>query len=229
MRIVAADMGSAILNRRFEPEAIAALAAVLVEHPYNCASDVVAKSLIEDWSPKTSFVAELSICKELLKKKGADEVHLDVTLGGISVNDLTESKLREVAISRWARENVERVLPELRKMAHDIKRIYGIEVLALGKESIPVRIAELTAGAFSVLYASEKALEENKQLLLGLPTSCNLKRYERGVLLQSLLPNEHEIRGFADDPEEVLSRVDVTEILNPRTRGFRTLEIAPRQ
>jgi hypothetical protein len=228
MRIVAADSGSATLNKRFEPEAIAALAAVLVDHPYNCASDVIAKSLLEEGSPKTSFVAELSICRELLKKKGADEVHLDVTLGGIPVNELTESKLRDTAASRWARENVQKVLPELRKISQDIKRIYGVEVLALGKESIPVRIAELTAGAFSVLYASEKAIGEHKKLLLGLPTGCNLKRYEGGVLLQSLLPNEHEVRGFADDPEEILSKVDVVEILNPKTRGFRTLEIAPR-
>jgi hypothetical protein len=49
------------------------------------------------------------------------------------------------------------VNPRLRKIAAEIKRLYDVDMLAVGKESVPVRIAELTAGAKAILFACKKS------------------------------------------------------------------------
>jgi hypothetical protein len=38
---------------------------------------------------------------------------------------------------------------------------------------------------------------------------------------------EHDVRGYAEDSEEVLKKVNMTEMLNPVARGFRALKITP--
>jgi hypothetical protein len=37
---------------------------------------------------------------------------------------------------------------------------------------------------------------------------------------------EHDVRGLAEDSEDVLKKVSITEMLNPVARGFRVLKIA---
>ena len=61
--------------------------------------------------------------------------------------------------SKAGRQNILKILPRLRKIAAEIKRVHGIDMLAIGKESVPVRIAELTAGAEAILYACQRADE----------------------------------------------------------------------
>ncbi len=97
-------------------------------------------------------------CTELLKGVKADVVHLDMSLGRLPLEELSAVSLSQIHVSSKARLNLLKILPTLRKLALDIKRSYDIEVLAIGKESIPVRIAELTCGAHAVIYAVEKAL-----------------------------------------------------------------------
>jgi hypothetical protein len=121
-----------------------------------------------------------------------------------------------------------RILPKLRKIANEVTQKYGIDVLAIGKESIPVRIAELTAGANAILYACEKAVKENKTLTLGLPSKCQPRFAEGWVYLYPLVAAEHDIRGNAEDTEGVLKKVNVSEMLNPVARGFRILNITPK-
>jgi len=135
------------------------------------------------------------------------------------------SKLR---VSSKAREQVLKILPKIRKIAADIKRVYGIDVLALGKESIPVRIAELTSGAHAILYSIEKAVKENTKLRLGLPVKCQPKFLDDTVTLQSLIPAEQDVVGYAKDDKGILGKVQTSEMLNPCARGFRLLEITPK-
>jgi hypothetical protein len=105
---------------------------------------------------------------------------------------------------------------------------YGVEILAIGKESIPVRIAELTSGAHAILYACKKAVEEKQTITLGLPSRCQPRPMENGIYLCSLMAAEHDVGGFAEDTEKVLKKVDLTEFLNPIARGFRALKISPK-
>ena len=45
-------------------------------------------------------------------------------------------------------------------------------MLAIGKESMPIRVAELTASAEAILFAAKRAIDEKENDLLGLPLMC---------------------------------------------------------
>ncbi|MDH5624316.1 MAG: DUF4152 family protein [Candidatus Bathyarchaeota archaeon] len=226
--MVAADSGAAILNDRFEPLEIVAAVATLVEPPYREASLCLAEPIFASVEKGYLLVVhELELCQKLLKEAKADVVHLDVSLGGISLEELSVVGISKLRVSSKARGQVLKILPKIRKIAAEIKRVYGIEVLALGKESVPVRVAELTSGAHAILYSMEKAVKENTKLRLGLPVKCQPKFLDDGVALESLIPAEQDVVGYAKDDKGILRKVQTSEMLNPCARGFRLLEITP--
>lgn len=228
--MIAADSGAAILNNTFEPLQVVAVSAVLVEPPYTRVSYCLAEPIFAEVETGHLLVVhELELCWNLLKEVKADVVHLDMSFRGISLEELSVVNLSQMRISRKARRHVLKILPKIRKIAADIRRVYGIEVLAIGKESVPVRIAELTSGAYAVLYSAERAVQQASMVKLGLPARCNAKIAGNNVTLQSLIPVEHDITGSAKDEKEVLKKVEIKEMLNPRARGFRVLEIIPRK
>jgi len=229
LRVIAADSGAAILNDRFEPLEVVAAVATLVEPPYREASLCLAEPIFASVEKGYLLVVhELELCQKLLKGAKADVVHLDLSLGGTSLEELSVVGISKLRASSKARGQVLKILPKIRKIAADIKRVHGIEVLALGKESIPVRVAELTSGAHAILYSIEKAVREKTKLRLGLPVKCQPKFLDDAVALQSLIPAEHDVAGNAKDDKGILGKVQTSEMLNPRARGFRLLEITPR-
>jgi len=229
LKVVAADSGAAVLNDHFRPLLVVAAAAVLIEPPYRKISFCLAEPIFVDVENGHFLVVhELELCQRVLKQVKADEVHLDMSLGGVSVGDLSLIQLSNMRISNRARSRISKILPRIRKIAADIKRVYGIDVLAIGKGSIPVRIAELTSGAHAVLYSAERAVKEKSVLKLGLPAKCSAKFVGGNVTLQSLVPAEHDIVGYAEDDKKVLEKIQISEMLNPRARGFRVLEITPK-
>ena len=229
MKVVAADSSSAILNDKFEPQTIVATAAVLVDPPYREARKVLSKPIYADANKGHEvIIQEAELCLNLLEKTKADVVHLDISLGAIPLEQLSPIQFTSMKISTTAKQHLLKILPRIRKTAGEITRKHGIDVLAIGKESIPVRVAELTSGAHATLYACEKALEEKRPILLGLPSKCQPIISGENVQLDSLIAAEHDVRGFAVDQSGVLKKVDVTEMLNPIARGFRTLRIEPR-
>jgi hypothetical protein len=225
LKVIAADSGAALLNPRFEPMKIVASAAVLVEPPYREASFVSAEPI---FAPVENghilIVHELELCQTLLEEARADVVHLDMSMGGVPVEEISPLQLKGKA-----RSSVMKILPKIRKLATDIKRVQGVDVLAIGKESIPVRIAELTTGAHAILYTCEKALKEDDEQVLGLPSECYALCTRNQVTLQSLIAAEHDVTGHAEDSGGLLEMVQVRETLNPCARGFRALRIAPRR
>jgi hypothetical protein len=40
---------------------------------------------------------------------------------------------------------------------------------------------------------------------------------------------EHDIRGQAEDVKDILKKVNISELLNPVARGFRTMRIKPKE
>lgn len=173
------------------------------------------------------IVQEALLCRDLLDRVKADAVHLDISLGAVSIQELSPVELSNMKMSTKARQHVLKLLPALRKIADDIKRAYGLEVLAIGKESVPVRIAELTAGAEAVLFVYAKAVQEKKSLFLGLPSACQPRIAGDGVYLHSLMPAEHDVHGYAEDVAGILNKVNIVETLNPCARGFCALKIKP--
>ena len=228
MRIISADSAAALLDEKFEARVLVASASVLVEPPYTEPSDRVAEPIFREVdSGFEVIVHEAELCRTLLDKVGADVVHLDMSLGGVSIEDLSPVELFNLRASRTGRQNILKILPRLRKIAAEIKRIHGIDVLAIGKESVPVRVAELTAGSEAILFACRKAVDDGDALSLGLPTACQPKFDGERVYLHSLLPAEYDVRGFAVDSVGILTKVKLTETLNPCARGFRALQITP--
>jgi hypothetical protein len=90
-----------------------------------------------------------------------------------------------------------------------------------------VRIAELTAGAEAILFACKKVVDEKEPVLLGLPMMCQPRVHGDRVYLHSLIAAEHDVRGYAVDIDGVLTKVKMSETLNPCARGFRALKIKP--
>lgn len=226
---MAADSAAALLNNRFEPLHVVAACAALVEGPYTKASSCVAEPIFADVERGHELVIhELELCKNLLKTVKADVVHLDMSFGGLNLEELSAVSLSQLRVSGRARGHLLKILPKLRKTALDIKRMYNLNVLAIGKESVPVRIAELTAGAYALLYSAERSLKEANTMRLGLPAKCGIKTIEEGIILESLMPAEQDIKGYAKDESRILEKVHIVEMPNPCARGFRLLEITPK-
>lgn len=230
MKVVAADSSSAILNEKFDPLTIVATAAVLVDSPYREPRVWLPEPIYADASKGYEVIVhEVGLCLNLLEKTKADVVHLDISLGAISLEELSPIQFTNMKISTIGKQHLLKILPRIRKIAGEITRKYGIEVLAIGKESVPVRIAELTSGANAILYACEKTLKENQPVLLGLPSKCQPRISDESVYLYSLMAAEHDVRGFAADQSGALKKVNISEILNPIARGFRALRIEPKK
>ena len=228
MRVISADSAAAILDPQFNPLYLVASVSVLVNPPYREPYFRLAEPIFREVeSGFEVIVHEAELCRSLLDKMEADVVHLDMTLGGVSIEELSPVELTNLRASRTGRQNILKILPRLRKIAGEIKRLHGIDMLAIGKESVPVRIAELTAGSEAILYACKKAIQEKEPVLLGLPMMCQPRIIENSIYLHSLIAAEHDIRGYAVDSEGVLTKVKLSETLNPCARGFRALKIKP--
>ena len=220
----------AILDAKFTPLYLVASASVLVESPYREAHSRLAKPIFKEVSDSYDVIAgEAELCRDLLEVVKADVVHLDLSLGAVPIEDLSPVQLSNMRVSSKARQNLLRLLPRLRKIAGEIKRMYGLDMLAIGKESIPVRVAELTAASEAVLFACAEVLDEKEEVLLGLPSRCQPRVAGRRLYLHSLMAAEHDVRGYAEDSEGVLSKVEMVEILNPCARGFRALRVKPKK
>ena len=226
LKVISADSAAAILDPQFKPLYLVASASVLVNPPYREPSFRLAEPIFREVeSGFEVIVHEAELCRSLLDKMKADVVHLDLSLGGVSVEELSPVELSNLRASRTGRQNILKILPRLRKIAGEIKRIHDVDMLAIGKESVPVRIAELTAGAEAILFACKKAVDQKEPVLLGLPLMCQPIIQEDRVYLYSLIAAEHDVRGYVVDVERVLTKVKFLETLNPCARGFRTLKI----
>jgi len=226
LRVISADSAAAILDQQFKPLCLVASVSVLVDPPYREPSFRLAEPIFREVeSGFEVIVHEAELCRSLLDKMKADVVHLDLSLGGVSIEELSPVELSNLCASRTGRQNILKILPRLRKIAGEIKRIHDVDMLAIGKESVPVRIAELTAGAEAILYACKKVVDQKEPVLLGLPLMCQPRVQEDRVYLYSLMAAEHDVRGYAVDVERVLTKVKMIETLNPCARGFRALKI----
>jgi hypothetical protein len=227
LRVVSADSAAAILDEKFNPLQIIASTSVLVNPPYREPSARLAEPIFQEAENGYAVVVhEAELCRDLLDTVDADVVHLDMSLKTASLEELSPVELANMKLSSRARQHLLKILPKIRRIAGEIRRKHGVEMLAIGKESIPVRIAELTAGAYAVTYACAKATEDKAPILLGLPSKCQHKVAGNRVYLFSLMDAEHDVSGYAEC--EVLGKVNIAEMLNPCARGFRALKITPK-
>jgi len=229
LRIISADSAAALLDERFMPTKHVASVAVLVEPPYTKADIRIAEPIFREVENGFDIIVhEAELCQDLLETEEADVVHLDMTLGGFPIDELSPVELVSLRVSNKARSNVLKILPQLRRIAGEIRRKHNIEMVAIGKESMAVRVAELTAGSEAILFAAAKVVEEQKPVLLGLPTKCQHKLVRGRVYLNSLMEAENDVKGYATDTNKLLNNVDIAEMQNPVARGFRALRMSPK-
>lgn len=208
------------------PQVHVASVVVLVEPPYKQADVRISEAIFREANNGFDVIVhEAELCRQLLEKKKADVVHMDTTLGGFPLDELSPVELINMRVSNRARENLLKILPQLRRIAGEIRRKHNIQMLAIGKDSIAVRVAELTAGAEAILYACTKVVDEQKPILLGLPTKCQHHALRGRIHLNSLMEAELEVEGYAQDKQKILAKVDIAEMQNPVARGFRALRI----
>jgi hypothetical protein len=228
LKVVSADSAAAILDDKFNPLELVASAAVLVEPPYQEAHTRLAEPIFREVEDGYEvIVQEAQLCQTLLETVKADVVHLDTSLGGFPLDELSPVELASMNLSNKARTHLLKIMPALRRTAGEIRRKHNIEMIAIGKESVPVRLAELTAGSEAILYSCARSLKEKQKVTLGLPTKCSHRVADGQVYLYSLMDAEYDVRGYAMDSEGVLEKVHLTEFLNPVARGFRAIEISP--
>ncbi len=226
LRIIAADSAAAILDEQFKPLLLVASVSVLVNPPYREPSYRLAEPIFKEVEIGFDVIVhEAELCRSLLDNIEADVIHLDMTLGGVSIEELSPFELANLRASRTGRKNILKILPRLRKIAGEIKRLHDIDMLAIGKESVPVRIAELTAGTEAILFACKKVFHEKEPITLGLPYMCQPIVHNDRIYLNSLIGAEHDVRSYAIDSQNVLAKVKLSEMLNPCARGFRAIKI----
>jgi len=107
-----------------------ASAAVLVEPPYREAQTRIADPIFKEVDNRFDIIVhEAELCLELLHNAKADIVHIDSSLGGISVEELSPVHLSNMKLSINARKNILKILPKLRKIAGETRRRYKGEMI----------------------------------------------------------------------------------------------------
>jgi len=222
LRIVAADSGAAELDSNFSVKSIIATAAVYLGFPYKRPIDYIC--LTKPFDPDSSeyVVRELELAGQLAKKHKPDQIHIDISLGGIRLEDLNREFLEHAKISNRGKQQLLGVLDKIREVGMRIKKETGSDILFIGKESWAVRIAELTTAACAVKYGVEKALQ-GEPVIIGLPRRCSITITRDYVIARSLFYDETDIVGYIrySVPNDVI----ISEFPNPLAMGFRAIKI----
>ena len=222
MKIATVDSACSILDEDFMPTNILSMVGIVVDYPYDQPSQVRIRN--EDYllGNPNLLVDELKLCQEMLETEQVDYIHLDMSLGGVNILDLTQADLLfKIPMSPSGREVLRTILPELQSIATAIDEQYHVPVLAIGKRSGPVRLAELYAAAYGVAKAMEKVKESGESICVGLPVGTTATFNEDKVSITSLIPVESKLRAEAP----VVNGVHVESFLNPIIRRFHALKM----
>ncbi|AJC72205.1 hypothetical protein X802_08695 [Thermococcus guaymasensis DSM 11113] len=224
MRIVAADTGGALLTEDYQPIGLIATAAVLVEKPYRTAtlSRVrYANPFDYDMSGRQAIRDEAFLAVEFAREVKPDVVHLDSTIGGIEVRKLDEPTIDALTITDRGKEVWKDLAKDLQPLAKKFWEETGIEIIAIGKSSVPVRIAEIYAGLYTAKWAIEYARKEGKAIV-GLPRYMKVEIHPGKIYGASLDPREGGLFGEIEAETEGIG----WELYpNPLVRRFMVLEV----
>ena len=224
MRIATVDSACSVLNENFMPTNILSMVGIVVDHPYDRPSQIQARNGDYLLGDLDLLVKELKLCQEMLETEKVDYIHLDMSLGGVNILDVIQSDLLfKMPISPTGREVLKSILPELQSIATAIDEQYGVPVLAIGKRSGPVRLAELYAAAYGVGRAVEKVKESGETICVGLPVGTTASFSEGKVSISSLIPIEKSLSAEAP----IVGGVHAESFLNPIVRRFHALKLTP--
>ena len=224
MRIVAADTGGALLDEGYNPMGLIATVAVLVEKPYRTATLSIVKyenPFEYDMSGRQALREEALLAVKLARKVKPDVVHLDSTLGGIEVRKLDDVTIDALMISERGKAVWHDLRRDLQPLATRFWEETGIEILAIGKSSVPVRIAEIYSGLYTAKWAIDYAREHGK-VVVGLPRYMRVEIRPGKIYGESLDPREGGLFGEIEAETEGIG----WELYpNPLVRNFMVLEV----
>ncbi len=113
LRVISADSAAAILDEKFSPRFLVASASVVVDPPYREPSFRLAEPIFKEVDGGFEVIVhEAELCASMLEKMKADVVHLDMSLGGVSVEELSPIELVNLRASKAGRQNILKILPE---------------------------------------------------------------------------------------------------------------------
>jgi len=224
MRIVSADTGGALLTQDYEPIGLIATVAVLAEKPYRTASAVkvrYADPFNYDMSGRQAVRDEALLAVELAREVKPDVIHLDSTIGGIEVRKLDEPTIDALTITDRGKEVWKDLAKDLQPLAKGLWEETGVEIIAIGKSSVPVRIAEIYSGLYTAKWAIERARKEGKAMV-GLPRYMSVEIRPGKISGESLDPREGGLFGEINAETEGIG----WELYpNPLVRRYMVLEV----
>ncbi len=224
MRVVSVDTGGALLTEDYEPVGLIATAAVLAEKPYRTAtlSRVrYADPFNYDMSGRQAVRDEAFLAVELSREVKPDVVHLDSTIGGIEVRKLDEPTIDALTITDRGKEVWKDLARDLQPLAKKFWEETGVEIVAIGKSSVPVRIAEIYSGLYTANWAINYA-RKNGKVMVGLPRYMGVEIRPGKIYGESLDPREGGLFGEIDVETEGIG----WELYpNPLVRRYMVLEV----
>ncbi len=224
MRIVAADTGGALLDEGYNPVGLIATAAVLVEKPYRTATLSLVKyenPFEYDMSGRQAVREEAFLAVKLARKVRADVIHLDSTLGGIEVRKLDDVTIDALLISERGKAVWHELRKDLQPLAKKLWEDTGVEILAVGKSSVAVRIAEIFSGIYATKWAIDYA-RENERAVIGLPRYMKVELRPGKIYGESLDPREGGLYG---EIEADTAGIGWELYPNPLVRRYMVLEV----
>jgi hypothetical protein len=226
MRIVAADTGGALLDDVYNPIGLISTVAVLVEKPYRTASLTKVKyadPFNYDMSGRQAIRDEAFLAVELAREANPDVIHLDSTLGGIEVRKLDEPTIDALNITDRGKEVWKDLAKDLQPLAKKFWEETGVEIITIGKSSVPVRIAEIYSGVYTAKWAIDYAQEHGK-VMVGLPRYMRVEIVDGKIRGESLDPREG---GLFGEIETKTKGIKWELYPNPLVRRFMVLEVWP--
>ena len=224
MKIVAVDTGGALLTENYEPVGLVATAAVLVEKPYRTAALSVvryADPFNYDMSGRQAVRDEAFLAVKLAREVKPDVIHLDSTIGGIEVRKLDDPTIDALTITDRGKEVWKDLAKDLQPLAKKFWEETGIEIIAIGKSSVPVRIAEIYSGIYTAKWAIDYAREKGR-VMVGLPRYMSVEIRPGKIYGESLDPREG---GLFGEIEANTDGIGWELYPNPLVRRYMVLEV----
>jgi len=224
MRFVSADTGGGLLTEDYELVGLIATAAVLVEKPYRTASLSrvrYADPFNYDLSGRQAVRDEAFLAVELAREVRPDVIHLDSTIGGIEVRKLDEPTIDALTITDRGKEVWKDLAKDLQPLAKKFWEETGIEIIAIGKSSVPVRIAEIYSGLYTAKWAIDYA-KKNGKVIVGLPRYMSVELRPGKIYGESLDPREG---GLFGEIEADTDGIGWELYPNPFFRRYMVLEV----